>query len=109
MRAGLASTTALGLTFLIVQATCWIVWAEPMRASLQQSEQRFLLTAFYVLTGLHAVHVIGGLVPLVVITRRAFAGRVRDPQHAGVIYTAMYWHFLDAVWLVLFLTLLVGS
>ena len=77
-----------------------------MRTSLQQSEQRFLLTAFYVLTGMHAVHVIGGLVPLVVITRRAFAGR-DDPQHAGVIYTAMYWHFLDAVWLVLFVTMLI--
>jgi len=109
MRAGLASTTALGMTFLIVQASCWIAWAEPMRASLQQSEQRFLLTAFYVLTGLHAVHVIGGLVPLAVMTRRAYAGRGSDPQHAGVIYTAMYWHFLDAVWLVLFVTLLVGS
>ncbi len=107
MRVGLASTTALGVTFLIVQATCWIAWAEPMRASLQQSEQRFLLTAFYVLTGLHALHVVGGLVPLIVITRRAFAGRDPDPQHAGVIYTAMYWHFLDAVWLVLFVTLLI--
>ncbi len=107
MRVGLASTTALGVTFLIVQATCWIAWAEPMRASLQQSEQRFLLTAFYVLTGLHALHVVGGLVPLIVITRRAFAGRDADPQHAGVIYTAMYWHFLDAVWLVLFATLLI--
>ena len=107
MRAGLASTTALGMTFLIVQASCWIAWAEPMRASLEQSEQRFLLTAFYVLTGLHAVHVIGGLIPLVVMTRRAFAGRDADPQHAGVIYTAMYWHFLDAVWLILFGTLLI--
>ena len=109
MRAGLASTTALGVTFLIIQATCWLSWAEPMRTSLQQSEQRFLLTAFYVLTGMHAAHVIGGLVPLVVITRRAFTGRGSDPPHAGVIYMAMYWHFLGAVWLVLFVTLLIGT
>ncbi len=108
LRAGLASTTALGVTFLIIQATCWIAWAEPMRASLEQSEQRFLLTAFYVLTGFHALHVVGGLVPLAVITRRAFAGGDPDPQHAGLIYTAMYWHFLGGVWVATYGTLLIG-
>ena len=109
LRTALTVTAALGVGFLIVQAMCWAAWAGPMRASLAQSEQRFLLTGFYVLTGLHAVHVIGGLVPLAVLTARAWATPVTATDRPGVIYTAMYWHFLDGVWLVLFLTLLIGS
>ncbi len=109
MRAALAATTALAIAFLAVQAVCWAAWAEPMRAAIGQTEQRFLLTAFYVLTGLHALHVVGGLVPLTVITKRAASGRYSPERHAGVIYTAMYWHFLDGMWLVIFITLLIGT
>ncbi len=109
MRAELVATTALAVAFLAVQVVCWAAWAEPMRAAIGQTEQRFLLTAFYVLTGLHALHVIGGLVPLIVITRRAAAGRYTPERHAGITYTAMYWHFLDGMWLVIFITLLIGT
>jgi cytochrome c oxidase subunit 3 len=109
LRTGLTVTAALGVGFLIVQVICWAAWSGPMQASLAQSEQRFMLTGFYVLTGLHAVHVIGGLVPLAVLTARAWIAPVTATDRPGVIYTAMYWHFLDGVWLVLFLTLLIGS
>lgn len=109
MRAALAATTALALAFLAVQAACWAAWAEPMREAIGQTEQRFLLTAFYVLTGLHALHVIGGLVPLITITKRAATGRYTPERHAGIVYTAMYWHFLDGMWLVIFITLLIGT
>ncbi len=109
LRMGLSVTVALGVGFLFVQAICWAAWAGPMRASLAQSEQRFLLTAFYVLTGMHALHVVGGLVPLAVITARAWAEPLTATDRPGVIYTAMYWHFLDGVWLVLFVTLLIGQ
>ena len=104
----LAATTLLGFAFLVVQAVCWILWLEPMRASLGQAEQVFLLTGFYTLTGLHALHVVGGLVPLVVITARARAGRYSPDFHPGVIYTTMYWHFLGGVWVVTYATLLIG-
>ncbi len=109
MRAELAVTTALAAAFLAVQAVCWAAWAEPMRAAIGQTEQRYLLTAFYVLTGLHALHVLGGLVPLTIITKRAAAGRYTPERHAGIVYTAMYWHFLDGMWLVIFITLLIGT
>ena len=103
------ATTALGLGFLGAQIFCWIAWARPMRDALDSTEQTFLLTSFYVLTGLHALHVIGGLVPLTVVTVRALCGRYSPEDNAGVVYTAMYWHFLDGVWLVLFMTLLIGT
>lgn len=104
----LTATTLLGFAFLAVQAVCWILWLEPMRASLGQAEQVFLLTGFYTLTGLHALHVVGGLVPLVVITARARTGRYSPQFHPGVIYTAMYWHFLGGVWVATYATLLIG-
>ena len=109
MRAELAATLALAAAFLALQVVCWAQWAEPMQALIGQTERRFLLTAFYVLTGLHAIHVIGGLIPLTVITKRAAAGRYTAERHAGIVYTAMYWHFLDGMWLVIFITLLIGT
>ncbi|MHC4100743.1 MAG: cytochrome c oxidase subunit 3 [Planctomycetota bacterium] len=108
LRFFLTATTVLGFAFLAAQAVCWIVWLEPMRGLLDQAEQVFLLTGFYTLTGLHALHVVGGLVPLVVITARARAGRYAPEYHPGVIYTAMYWHFLGGVWVVTYGTLLIG-
>lgn len=108
-RVSMLATTALGAAFLVIQALCWIEWYGPMRETLGGAERAFLLTSFYVLTGLHALHVIGGLVPMTVVTLRAWSGRYTAANHAGVIYCAMYWHFLDAVWLVLFGTLLIGN
>ena len=109
LRGGMTATTLLGFVFLLSQIVCWIQWSGPMKETLAQSPQAYLLTSFYVLTGLHAVHVIGGLVPLMVVTSRAWAGRYSADYHPGVVYCAMYWHFLDAVWLVLFATLMLGS
>ena len=57
---------------------------------------------FYMLTGLHGVQVIGGLIPLAVVTFQAFRGRYTATDHRGVTYGAMYWHFLDGMWLVMF-------
>jgi heme/copper-type cytochrome/quinol oxidase subunit 3 len=51
---------------------------------------------------LHALHVIGGLIPLAVTTVRAFRGRYDHEVHEGVTLCAMYWHFLDIVWIVLY-------
>lgn len=101
MRGGLAATTALGVAFLISQTVNWFVL---VAANLTPKTTLYGFT-FFILTGLHAAHVIGGIVPLAVVARRAFAGRYTQEFHPGVEYCAMYWHFLDAVWLVLFCVL----
>jgi len=51
---------------------------------------------------IHFLHVAGGLVPLTVTTRRAMHGAYDHEHHAPVKRVAMYWHFLDVVWLVMF-------
>lgn len=98
-------TLALAVGFLALQAWAWLdLW----RAELRIEESLYAWT-FYVLTGLHAAHVIGGLVPLVVVWWRARLGRYSPEHPEGAVYCAMYWHFLDAVWLVLYATLWLGS
>ena len=98
LRIGLLITFVLGLAFLGSQTISWfslVIRSFTMRTNLYG----FL---FYLLTGLHAIHVVGGLVPLGVTTARAWQGRYTVDAHDGVEYVALYWHFLDVVWLVLF-------
>jgi cytochrome c oxidase subunit 3/cytochrome o ubiquinol oxidase subunit 3 len=59
-------------------------------------------TTYYSLVGLHASHVVVGLVMMLVVMVLALMGAVR-PSHAYRVKTlAMYWHFVDAVWVVVF-------
>jgi len=59
-------------------------------------------TTYYSLVGLHAFHVIVGLVMLSIVAIFALAGRVGVEQCGRVDVLAMYWHFVDAVWVVVF-------
>jgi cytochrome c oxidase subunit III len=59
-------------------------------------------TTYYSLVGLHATHVTAGLVMLLVVLVFGFAGRVGKEQSARVEVLSMYWHFVDAVWVVVF-------
>ena len=61
------------------------------------------------IAGLHAVHVIGGLVCQVVVTVKAYRGRYWSLHHTGLTYSALYWHFLGGVWLIVFVALLIGT
>jgi cytochrome c oxidase subunit 3 len=56
---------------------------------------------FYLLTGFHGLHVLGGIV-LMGAVAGAVAGRSRAPAAATVDVAAVYWHFVDVVWLALF-------
>jgi cytochrome c oxidase subunit 3 len=103
LKFGLALTTLLGVLFLAGQTLVWLRLAAlglPPRSNLYAF-------SFYWLTGLHAAHVIGGIAFMLVVTRAAFLGRYSKHHHTGVTYAAMYWHFLDAVWIALFLIIFV--
>lgn len=109
LRIGMALTMVLGAAFLLSQTRCWLIWMEPISQQwLHSDEYRFALTSFYILTGLHALHVVGGLAPMAIVTRNAFAGLYSAKHHPGVRYIAMYWHFLGAVWIVLYAAMLAG-
>src|SRR5262245_51769203 len=59
-------------------------------------------TTYYSLVGLHAFHVSVGLVMLGIVAFLTAIGRVGVSQRAGVEIISMYWHFVDAVWVVVF-------
>ena len=58
---------------------------------------------------LHALHVIGGLVAMSIVTAKGMRGAYDHEHYAPVRYAAMYWHFLDVVWLAMFATLLIAA
>ena len=59
-------------------------------------------TTYYSLVGLHASHVIIGLILLSIVLLFGLAGRVGPEQSARVDVLSMYWHFVDVVWVVVF-------
>ena len=59
-------------------------------------------TTYYSLVGLHAFHVTVGLIMLSIVLLFGLAGRVGPEQSARVDVLSMYWHFVDAVWVVVF-------
>ncbi|MEX2237355.1 MAG: cytochrome c oxidase subunit 3 [Dehalococcoidia bacterium] len=62
-------------------------------------------STFFVLTGFHGAHVIGGLGMLAFIFFRAINGDFSSRNHLGVEATTAYWHFVDVVWVLLFVIL----
>jgi cytochrome c oxidase subunit III len=59
-------------------------------------------TTYYSLVGLHASHVTAGLIMLIIVLFFGLAGRVGPEQSARVDVLSLYWHFVDAVWVVVF-------
>ena len=59
-------------------------------------------TTYYSLVGLHAFHVAAGLIMLSIVLLFGLAGRVGTEHSARVDVLSMYWHFVDAVWVVVF-------
>lgn len=96
-------TLGCGFLFLICQAVNW--WSL-IQAHLTAATNLYGFT-FFVLTGLHALHVIGGLVVLIVVTGKAARGLYSPSFHPGVSHASLYWHFLDIVWIVMFLLMFI--
>jgi len=96
VKTGLVITGMLTTAFLIGQYIAW----------LQLSAAGHLVTTnpadafFYLLTGIHALHILGGMYVWARATKRAFAGS--DSVEESIQLCAVYWHFLLVVWLVLF-------
>jgi cytochrome c oxidase subunit 3 len=94
-------TLLLAVLFLISQAFNW-----GLAVAAQMPPQRSLYAAlFYLFTGLHAAHIVGGLIPLAVVTLRALRGRYGRARAQGVRWCAYYWHFVDVAWVVMFVVL----
>ena len=100
LRRGLGLTLLLGTLFLCIQAY------EFASNGFGISDGVFGST-FYTLTGFHGAHVLGGLLIIGAVANRARLGLVDQARHTAVEAVSYYWHFVDAVWVMLFLTVYV--
>ena len=62
-------------------------------------------TVFYLTTGFHGLHVIGGLIAFVILMGRTKLSKFTPAQATSAIVVSYYWHFVDIVWIALFATI----
>jgi cytochrome c oxidase subunit 3 len=62
-------------------------------------------SVFYITTGFHGLHVIGGLIAFIFVLIRSTMGRFTPAQATATIVVSYYWHFVDVVWIGLFATI----
>jgi len=62
-------------------------------------------SVFYMTTGFHGLHVIGGLFAFVIVLLRSTVGRYTPEKATSAIVTSYYWHFVDVVWIGLYFTI----
>jgi len=92
-------TLVLGSIFLIATAREWhhLIYDKGLTIA-----TNLFGTTYYSLVGLHALHVTVGLIGLLTVLLLALFGKVRTEHTKNVDTFAMYWHFVDAVWVVVF-------
>jgi cytochrome c oxidase subunit III len=96
---GLVATIALGILFLSLQAYEYIHAYAELNLTLAMGAYG---ATFYMLTGFHGFHVTVGTIMLIVILFRSIKGHFSAGHHFGFEGVAWYWHFVDVVWLLLF-------
>lgn len=95
----LTTTVVLGILFVVLQ---WIGFQQIWNTGITlrgSGGGQFL----YIIAGLHAAHVLGGIVALVIIVGKAFATRTRNYNSVPVELISTYWHFVDLLWIYLFI------
>jgi cytochrome c oxidase subunit III len=99
MQLGLTATWLLGLTFLFIQINEYVHIGFSARDGAFGS-------IFYGLTGLHGAHVFVGLLLLTFANVRAYRGHfgTEPKDHLGVEVPGIYWHFVDVMWIIVFVT-----
>jgi cytochrome c oxidase subunit 3 len=90
-------TIALGVAFLLGTAQEWRELIVVRHLTIQTN---LFGTTYYSLVGLHASHVIAGLVMLITVMAFTAAGRVRPTDVGRLEVVSLYWHFVDVVWII---------
>jgi cytochrome c oxidase subunit 3 len=100
LKRGLWCTILLGLLFTSIQAYEYIHAPFGFKGNIYGA-------TFFMATGFHGAHVIIGTIFLIVCLVRAYKGDFSPKQHFGFEAAAWYWHFVDVVWLFLFVSIYV--
>jgi cytochrome c oxidase subunit 3/cytochrome o ubiquinol oxidase subunit 3 len=100
----LAGTVLLGSIFLITTAQEWYHLIQHEGLTIRTN---LFGTTYYSLVGLHASHVVVGLIMLSLTLAFAMMGRVTEEHSEKLEVLSLYWHFVDGVWVVVFLVVYV--
>ncbi len=98
-------TIILGIIFLLGQGR---EWSRLIGQHVVISTDGFT-TGFFTLTGFHGAHVTIGLLALAIVLILAWSGRIRGPYSSAFETISIYWHFVDAVWIVIFCTIYLAA
>ena len=99
----LLAAGVLASLFLLTQTANWFAMRPP------RDENSLYIATFFLLTGVHALHVLGGFVPLGFVIHHAARRQYSSSRHEGLSLCAQYWHYLGGVWLVLVAMLYLGN
>jgi len=97
-RSWITVTTLLGVAFLAGQLMAWRQLAAQGVFINSHPHSSF----FYLLTSLHGLHLLGGVIALTYVTLAAMRMRIGFKRRTAVNVTALYWHFMDGLWIYLF-------
>lgn len=99
----LALTILLGATFVVIQG---FEWVHLHHEGLWFDKGGIYGSSFFVITGFHGMHVVIGVLLITWCFLRQSATRCFTPQHhPALANVALYWHFVDVVWIILFILL----
>ena len=102
LRLGLILVLLMGTAFLCFQVIEYIELGFGIRDNAYGS-------LFYGITGLHGLHVFGGLLMIGMVLIKSFMGKFSAQRHLTVQMVGLYWHFVDAVWVFVFSSLYISS
>jgi len=102
----LAGTIALGITFLLGTA---VEWRELINEHHLTIGRNLFGTTYYTLIGFHGLHVTVGVVAMLIFLALSIGRELSHQHRTGMELVAWYWHFVDAVWIVVFLVVYVAS
>jgi cytochrome c oxidase subunit III len=100
----LATTVLLGAIFLATTAKEWYHLIHDFGLTIRTN---LFGTTYYSLVGLHATHVVVGLIMLTLALVLSITGRVHESHAERLEVLSLYWHFVDAVWVIVFLVVYV--
>lgn len=101
-RKQMLGTLLLGVLFIILQVIGFqALWSKGITLQANVS-----FSFLYVIVGLHALHVIGGVVALIVMALNSFSKKTRNYSSVPVELISTYWHFVDLLWIYLLLFLI---
>lgn len=104
MKTWLWVTTGLGTVFLSGQVVAWKQLARQGAFLSSNPSSSF----FYVLTASHGMHLLGGMTALIYLSIRALRNEFGIRRQSALKATAVYWHFMDVLWIYLLLLLIFG-